>query len=65
MPKTEAQKQAHLRWIERNKDAYILKQREISLKYYYDHKEEILEKKKQYYQNKKNKEINDEVLGEL
>lgn len=60
MPKTEAQKKAQQKWIEKNKDKYVLKQRECALKYYYDHKEEILQKKKLYYQNKKNVSIPNE-----
>lgn len=63
MPKTEAQKKAHSKWVEKNKDSYTEKQRTLALKYYHEHKEEILEKKKLYYQNKKNQE-QEKNLGE-
>jgi hypothetical protein len=53
MPKTEAQKKAQKKYVEKNKEAYLSTQRESALKYYYAHKEEILEKKKAYYQKKK------------
>lgn len=55
MPQTEAQINAKKRWVEKNKDLYNAKQRELALKYYYTHKDEILEKKKQYYLDKKAK----------
>jgi hypothetical protein len=53
MPKTEAQKMAQKRYIEKNKETFTQKQRIRSLNYYYKHKQEVLEKKKEYYQNKK------------
>jgi hypothetical protein len=52
MPKTEAQKRAQQKYIENNKEKYILRQRELALKYYHAHKEEILAKKKEYYKKK-------------
>lgn len=67
MPMTEAQKRAQEKWVEKNKEAYSIKQRERALNYYYDHKNEILEKKKIYYINKKLKNISscEEAQNEL
>lgn len=62
MTKTEAQKKAQLKYVEKNKETYTLKQRALALNYYYTHKEEILEKKKEYYLKKKEKK-NQETLG--
>lgn len=53
MPRTEAQKKAQQKWIEKNKDTYIEKQRIASANYYLEHREEVLQRKKIYYQNKK------------
>ena len=53
MPKTPAQKKAQLKYIEKNKEKYSLQQRERALNYYYRNRAEILEKKKEYYKNKK------------
>ena len=62
MPKTEAQKKAQLKYIENHKETYYLKQRERALNYYYAHKAEILEKKKEYYINKKQNSENPENI---
>lgn len=57
MPMTEAQKRATQKWVEKNKEKYAARQRELALKYYHEHKEEISEKKKIYYLNKKLKNM--------
>lgn len=62
MPKTEAQKKAQLKYIEKNKEAYASKQRERALNYYYNHKSEILEKKKENYQKKKENKKKQETI---
>ncbi len=64
MTKTEAQKKAMEKWIEKNKETYSMKQRERALNYYYDHKNEILEKKKEYYKNKKAKMLDINMVEE-
>lgn len=56
-PRTEAQKKAQLKWIEKNKDTYAEHQRFLAKQYYENNKEEILQKKKIYYQNKKAKKL--------
>lgn len=53
-PKTPAQKRAQEKWIEKNKEYYAEKQRIFTLNYYYANREELLAKKKIYYQSKKN-----------
>jgi hypothetical protein len=63
MAKTEAQKKAQMKYVEKNKETYALKQRTLALNYYYSHKEEILEKKKEYYLKKKESKKNLENLG--
>lgn len=55
MPTSEAQKKANKKWKETNKESYYEKQRELSINYYYQHKDELLQKKKLYYQAKKAK----------
>lgn len=63
MPMTEAQKRARANWVEKNKDKYYAKQRAVALKYYHDHKAEISEKKKVYYQIKKAKKTDENAVA--
>lgn len=49
----ELKKKATMKWRENNKEYYTEVQREAAINYYYAHKEEILQKKRIYYQEKK------------
>jgi hypothetical protein len=60
MPKTEAQKRAQKKWKQTHREDYNEKQRIFALQYYYNNREECLAKKKLYYQNKKNKQLETE-----
>lgn len=55
MPKTEAQKRAMKKWIEKNKEYYREMQNTYAKDFYEKNREEILAKKKLYYIQKKMK----------
>lgn len=54
MPMSEAQKRASKKWREKNREKYNAYMLPLANKYYNNHKEEILEKKLQYYEDNKN-----------
>lgn len=54
MPMSEAQKRASKKWREKNREKYNAYMLPLANKYYNNHKEEVLEKKLQYYEDNKN-----------
>lgn len=66
MPKTEAQKKAQKKWIETHYESYREKQNGYAKKFYDNNREEILEKKRLYYTQKKLKQLQqEEPINEL
>lgn len=65
MPKTEAQKRAMKKWIEKNKEHYREMQNGYAKEFYEKNREEILAKKKVYYIQKKLKKEQEKNEQEL